>query len=131
MRWPDAAALRFLLGGAANTALGYVLYLLLNLFLDYRWAYSISFAAGIVLSFVINSVFVFRQPLRWRRLVVYPVVYAIQYCVGLAAIWLFVAVLRQPEHWAPLAAIALSLPITYIATRFVLGAKTDAASNHR
>ena len=68
MKWFERQGTRFLIAGAANTAIGYALYLLFNLLVDYRIAYSLSFALGIVISFVLNSVYVFRQPLRWARL---------------------------------------------------------------
>lgn len=123
MKWRDATAFRFLLVGAFNTVFGYALYLLFNLFLDYRIAYTVSFAIGIVVSFVLNSVFAFRQPLRWRRLLVYPAVYLLQYVAGLCIVWIFVDLLHQPEALAPLVAVAASLPLTFFATRFVLGAR--------
>jgi putative flippase GtrA len=131
MKWIDAAALRFLVVGGFNTLLGYGLYLLLNRVFDYRIAYTLSFVIGIVVSFVLNSVFAFRQPLRWRRLLVYPAVYLLQYIAGLGVVWVFVAVFGQSETWAPLVAVVFTLPLTFLATRYVLSAKTDAAAHHR
>lgn len=130
MRLSERQEVRFLVAGGVNTAVGYGLYLLLNLAMDYRVAYSVSFALGIVLSFVLNSVYVFRQPLRWGKLLVYPTVYALQYGVALACVWLFVDILGQPEALAPLPAIAVSLPLTYLATRFILKGHPDAAAKY-
>ena len=123
MKWFERQGTRFLVAGAANTAIGYGLYLLFNLVVDYRVAYSLSFALGIVISFVLNSVYVFRQPLRWARLIVYPAVYLLQYVVGLGCIWVFVDVMHQSEALAPFLAVAVSLPLTYVATRHILKGK--------
>jgi putative flippase GtrA len=129
MRFFDRQELRFLVAGSINTIIGYALFLLLNLVLDYRFAYSVSFALGIVLSFILNSLYVFRQPLRWKRLAAYPVVYLLQYIVGMACIWLFVAVLNQPESLAPIPAIAITIPLTYYSTRYILKGNTDATAD--
>lgn len=130
MRWSNSEGARFLIAGGANTLLGYGLYLLLNLALDYRIAYTLSYVAGIGISFVLNSLYVFRQPLRWQHLAVYPLVYVLQYAAGLATVWLFVSVMGWPEALAPWAAVAASLPLTFIATRFVLRKRPDAAAEH-
>ena len=129
MRWHEREGWRFLVAGALNTALGYGVYLALNLVFDYRVAYTLSFAFGIVLSYLVNSLYVFRQPLRWKRLAVYPLVYLLQYAVGLLCVWVFVAKLRWPEALAPIAAIAVNIPLTFVATRYIL---TDSAhAEHR
>jgi putative flippase GtrA len=128
MKWSDSEGLRFLLAGGANTLIGYGVYLLLNTVFDYRVAYTLAFVAGILLSFVLNSVYVFRQRLRWRRLTVFPLVYLLQYAVGLVVVWTFVEVMRLPEPLAPWAAVAASLPVTYLAARYVLKPPTDVAS---
>jgi putative flippase GtrA len=129
MKFSERQEFRFLVAGAINTSLGYALFLLLNLGLDYRIAYSLSFAFGIVLSFVLNSLYVFRQPLRWRRLAAYPVVYLLQYFVGMACVWFFVGVLDQPESLAPIPAIAITLPATYFLSRYILREHRDATAN--
>lgn len=129
MRFIDRQEFRFLVAGSINTILGYALFLLLNLALDYRFAYSLSFACGIVLSFVLNSLYVFRQPLRWKRLTAYPAVYLLQYMAGMACIWLFVAVLDQPESFAPIPAIAVTVPLTFYLTRYALKGNADAPTD--
>ena len=130
MKWFDRHGVRFLVAGAANTLVGYALYLLFNLAFDYRVAYTLSFAIGIVISFVLNSLYVFRQPLRWKRLIVYPAVYLLQYVVGLGCVWLFVDVMHQSELLAPFLAVAVSLPLTFVATRFVLKGKPHVTADH-
>ncbi len=130
MKWTEHQAFRFLVAGGANTIFGYGMYLLFNLMLDYRVSYTLSFVIGIFVSFVLNSLYVFRQPLRWGRLVVYPTVYLIQYIVGVACVWIFVGVFHQSEVFAPIPAIVISLPLTYVATRFIIKGKPNVATKH-
>jgi putative flippase GtrA len=118
MRWHEAA--RFLIAGGFNTALGYALYLLFNLYVDYRAAYSISFACGVLVSYLLNSLYVFRVGLAWKRLALYPAVYVVQYLAGVLTIWLLVARLRVAEAYAPLAAIVVTLPLTFLVSRYLL-----------
>jgi putative flippase GtrA len=120
MKSSDRPQARFLLAGAVNTAIGYGIYLLLLNVFDYRTAYALSYAAGIGISFVLNSCFVFRQPIRWVRLTTYPLVYVAQFLIGLSSVWVFVEVLGWREELAPVAAILLGVPVTYYLSRLLL-----------
>jgi len=112
--------LRYLVAGGLNTGTTWLLYLALLRVVPYAAAYSLSFAAGIVLSFVLNSRFVFGVPLRWSRLIPYPGVYLVQYVLGLAVVWVVVERARLPAWSAPLIALALTVPIGFVLTRRIL-----------
>jgi putative flippase GtrA len=109
--------------GAVNTGLTYVAYLALLQALSYRWAYSVSYVAGIVLSFVLNSLYVFRTPLRWRRLLPYPSVYLVQYLLGLCVVYVGVELLRWDERLMPAAVLAVTVPVSFLMNRWVLNEK--------
>lgn len=115
---------RFLVGSAANTLLTYLLYLALLWLVAYPWAYSISYVAGIFLSFVVNSLYVFRTPLRWRRLLPYPLVYVAQYLVGLSVTYAGVELVGIDERLVPLAVLAVTVPLSFVATRWILGRRS-------
>lgn len=124
MKFFSARFARFLAVGAANTLIGYGLFLVANHWMDYRWAYTVSYAAGIAISYVLNSWLVFHARLSWRNLLRFPVVYAVQYAAGLALIWWLVDGLGVPEAIAPLAVVALTLPLTYALSRYILLPRT-------
>ena len=130
MKFSDPEFRRFLLAGAFNTAVGYGLYLLLNTFLDYRGAYTISYVLGIVLSYAITTAFVFKRPWRWRRLLAYPSVYAVQYLVGLALIWLMVDRLGLPDTWAPLIILPITIPLTFALSRLIVKGRHRESIQH-
>jgi putative flippase GtrA len=107
--------------GAANSGLTYLAYLALLKGISYRWAYSLSYIAGIFISFVLNSRFVFHVPLRWRRLLPYPSVYLVQYLLGLCVIYVGVELLGWDERLMPMAVLAVTVPMSFVLTRWVLG----------
>jgi putative flippase GtrA len=119
---------RFLAVGALNTGLSYLVYLALLKWVSYRWAYSLSYAAGIVLSFVLNSLFVFRVPLRWRRLLPYPSVYLVQYLLGLGVVHVGVELLEWDERLMPVAVLVVTVPVSFVLTRWVLRGKEEEKS---
>jgi putative flippase GtrA len=116
--------LRFLAGGASTTAVSYAAYLLLLRWLPYFTAYAIAYAIGIAWSYFANTWFVFRQPARLSRALVFPLVYAAQYLLG--ALLLFVLVDRAglPPALGPLLVVVLTLPLTYVLSRWVIARGT-------
>lgn len=112
--------LRFLLSGGLNTGLTYALYLALNFMMAYQLAYLLSYVIGIVISYLLNARFVFRVPVSLKGLLAFPLVYVVQFLTSAALLALFVEFDWLSETMAPLAAIAVTVPITYLALKIVL-----------
>jgi putative flippase GtrA len=108
--------LRFLVSGAFNTGVTYALYLVALRYWQPAVAYTIVYAAGICLAYVLNRKFVFREHAGWRSVAATPLIYLVQYLFSLAVIqvWLMAGL---PASLAPLPAILLSIPLTYVLTR--------------
>lgn len=113
-------ALAFLLAGAANTGLTYLAYLTLLRWIPYGPAYSISYVAGILLSFALNSQFVFGVRLSLRKLAVYPLVYLAQFGLGYAVLYLAVDIARLDPRLGPVLVLAVTVPVSFVLTRWVL-----------
>jgi len=113
--------LRFLISGGVNTAATYAVYLVLLQFIEYKVAYTIAYVFGIVLAFVINRLFVFRTHRGWRSMVLFPFVYLAQYLVSLGVVWVWVERLHLWKEAAPLVAIVITIPMTFVLSRFVFG----------
>lgn len=111
---------RFIVVGAINTVVTYGLYLLLLHFLGYLIAYSAAYAIGIVLSYWLNSVIVFRQSMSFRGFVRFPLVYVAQYALTATLLWVCVGVLGMTKEISLLAAIVLTIPATFLATRLTI-----------
>lgn len=113
-------ASRFILSGAINTLLTFGLYWLLLRVMHYQVAYAISFFAGLVVSYLLNALFVFRVAHSWGRMTMFPLVYLASYAVGAVLLDAAVDVLGMDQRIAPLLSIAATLPLTFVLTRLVL-----------
>jgi putative flippase GtrA len=111
---------RFALMGGLNTLLTYGVYAILVGVLPYTVSYTVAYLLGIGLSYYLNARFVFRAPLRVGTAATYPLVYLVQYLVGVALLRLLVEALRVSELIAPLVVIALTLPLIFALSRLVL-----------
>jgi len=123
MKSSRGEALRFLLAGAFNTAATYGLYLLALQVMPYRVAYTATYAIGIVLGYAINTLFVFRAPWSWKRMLAYPLVYVLQYGVGLLCLTLLVERGWVSDRIAPLLVVVVTLPLTFLASRYLIKGK--------
>jgi putative flippase GtrA len=114
---------RFLVAGAINAAFSFSLYFLFNLFVHYQLAYVLAFGGGILFSFWLNSRWVFRAAMNWKTFLAFPLVYLFQYGFGAVLLHILVETLGMSEWWSPLLVIALSVPVTFVMSRFVLKGK--------
>ncbi|MEL6402826.1 MAG: GtrA family protein [Chloroflexota bacterium] len=119
-KFTKSETLRYILVVGLNTGITYLIYLLVLLFAQYIIAYTVSYVSGIVISYVLNSLLVFRQPLQWSKAIQYPVVYVVQFIIGSILITFFVEVLAIDPSLAALANVIVLLPISFILTRFIL-----------
>jgi putative flippase GtrA len=121
------AFLKFIASGAFNTVVTYAAYLALLPWLPYHWSYTLSYALGIVLAYVLYRYFVFghsggRYGPFWVALI-----YLGQYLLGLALVSLWVEMLKAPALWAPAFSIALLLPVSYGLNRWVFRRRAGSA----
>lgn len=115
-----AEGLRFLIGGVINTGASYVVYLAALLVMSYMAAFCVGFAAGILVAFVVNSRFVFRRRLVWRKFWGVSAIYVGQWLVGLGLLIVWVELARIDERVAPLLNVAVLTPVTFLANRCLL-----------
>lgn len=112
--------IKFVIGGSINTAFTYCLYLGLQVILDYQIAYAIAFAIGIVFSYWFNAAIVFKTPVTWKGFFSFPLVYLLQYLMSAGLLSVFVEQFNLPKNIAPLVVIAVTVPITFVLTRWLL-----------
>jgi len=111
---------KFVLVGAINTAASYALFVALELVLPYVAAYAIAYVAGIVLSYVLNTGLVFKVPRSWSTFLRFPLVYVVQFALGSGIIIALVESFAMSPRIAALIAIFATIPVTFLAARFVL-----------
>ena len=116
---------KFLAVGAINTAASYALFVALELLLPYVVAYAIAYVCGIVLSYVLNTAFVFHVRQSWSTFLRFPLVYVVQFALGSAIVVALVEGFAVSPRLAALVAIVATIPVTFVAARFVLRAKRE------
>ncbi|MDP7604920.1 MAG: GtrA family protein [Alphaproteobacteria bacterium] len=113
-------ARRFVAVGIANAAFTYLLYQLLNVFVIYEIAFTISFATGVLFSAFFNARYSFSIGLGLRALLRFTAVCLISYYLGLQVLIFCVEVLHIHEALAPLIVAAVMLPFTFVGSRAAL-----------
>lgn len=116
--------IRFLASGGVNTLATYLVYLALLQVLSYRVSYTIAYACGIALAYVMYRYFVFQSEGGRLGPVFVVLIYAGQYLLGLALTSAWVAWWHLPAEFAPLFAVVVSLPLTFVLNRWVFRART-------
>jgi putative flippase GtrA len=114
---------RFLIGGVLNTVVGYSVYLLLFHWVRYEVAYAIAYITAIAVSYVFNAMFVFRQPMRARSALYYPLVYLAQFLLGLILLKVLIGVIHVSAWLAPLLVSVLTIPMTFLLSRIIVRAQ--------
>lgn len=125
MRSIKGEGLRFLIAGGVNTVLSYLIYLAVLDMVGYVLAFSLSFAMGVVIAFVIYSSFVFRSPLVWRKLFQYPFLYALQYVAGLVLLAALVEYFALDKRIAPIINVIVLTPLTFVLNKWFLFRKVN------
>lgn len=132
-RFFDARFVRFMIGGAVNTALSYIAYLALLAVADFRLAYSLAYVFGLVCGYLINAWWVFGSGTAARSALAYPAVYAAQYAAGLGLLHVLVEYAAVPKPIAPLLVLSVTVPLTYLLLSLVFPKRNrhDSLAKHQ
>jgi putative flippase GtrA len=109
--------LRFGIGGLINFSLSYGAYLLLLSFLIPQIAYTLAYVLGLIFSFAINARFVFRASFARDQLLRFPMVYAVQYFLGVGLITLLHNSFGVSAAVAGLASVVFGAVLSYLLLR--------------
>src|SRR3990167_256880 len=120
MRLFSARVMRFLMVGGFNTVSSYVLYVGFLQVFHYAIAYTLSFVISVIISYLLNTKFVFRGQYSWRRFFAFPSVYVTQYLLGLMLLHVFIRWMDLSPLIAPIIVAGLTWPISFLMSRFVI-----------
>lgn len=110
---------RFVISGGLNTALTYSMYLLLLQYFPYAASYTISYIGGLVFAYWTNRFFVFKSHQGLKSITLLPLVYLAAYLINMLVIWLWIGTIGFAVRLAPLAAMIITVPFTYILSRLI------------
>ena len=111
---------RFLIVGGINTATTFLAYFAFNLVLPYLIAYSAAFVVALIVSYCLNTKWVFRTGVSLRSFAAFPLVYVAQYGISTVLLYYFVEFLGIAELLAPILAVILTVPMTFVTARYLL-----------
>ena len=125
MRFIEREPVRYVLAGGLNTVTTYAAYLVLLPLIGYATAYSVTYVGGIFFAYYLSARFVFRRPLRWRHAVQYPLVFVLQYGLGITLMTAFIEGLHLHAEYVPALVIVITLPFTFWLARWIIKRKED------
>ncbi|QOY62383.1 GtrA family protein [Lysobacter sp. H21R4] len=111
---------KFIAARVASTVVSYLVYVVLLYWLSYDVAYFIAYVAGIVLSYVINSLVVFKQPITRRSAILFPLIYLVQFLMGMLILRVCIERLAMPEWLGMAFSIVLTFPLAFALSRWAM-----------
>ena len=111
---------KFVIAGGINTFISYIVYLILIHFTTYKIAYTIAFMFGIMISYLLNLLYVFEKKHSLKKIVRYGFIYLFQYVFGFFLLTFLVCFIKINQMIAPILVTISSIPITYLLTQRVL-----------
>ena len=120
MKFIKSEFCKFIFFGGVNTALSYAIYVIFQLFLIYPVAYSLAYILGIFISYYLNSRFVFKREFSLVKAFQYPLVYLVQYLLGLLLLCVLIEIFYLNKLIAPALVILITIPVTFFLSRFII-----------
>ncbi|WP_368410284.1 flippase GtxA [Staphylococcus aureus] len=117
-----AEILKFIIVGGINTLNYYVVYLLLLklLHIEYMISHITGFLVAFVISYYLNCYFVYRVKPTWRKFISFPITQIVNVSLQTVLLYVFVSWLNLPEEIAPFAGLIITIPITFILSKWIL-----------
>jgi putative flippase GtrA len=100
-------------------------------FVSYGIAYTCAFVSGIFISYALNALFVFRSGFTTHSFIRFPMVYLVQYFTGLVLVSTLIAKFKISARIAPVIAIMITVPLTFILLKTVFFKKHEVGSGHQ
>lgn len=117
-----AEILKFIIVGGINTLNYYVVYLLLLklLQIEYMISHITGFIVAFVISYYLNCYFVYRVKPTWRKFISFPITQIVNISLQTVLLYVFVSWLNLPAEIAPFAGLIITIPITFILSKWIL-----------
>ncbi len=113
---------RFMIVGGLNTANYYILYLICYNFLGWHYMVShiIGFTISLILSFFLNVYFTYKVKPTLMKFLKFPLTQLVNMPVSSFFVYVFVDLLNWNGNIAPIVAVFLTVPITFVVTSKIL-----------
>nr|WP_263314727.1 GtrA family protein [Mammaliicoccus sp. Marseille-Q6498] len=113
---------RFIIVGGINTINYYWIYLLLLklMHLNYLFSHITAFILSFVISFYLNCYFVYKVQPTLKKFVQFPITQVVNMGLQTLLLYIFVQWLNISEVLAPFAGLIITIPITFVLSRWIL-----------
>jgi putative flippase GtrA len=113
---------RFVIVGVLNTICYYLIYLLFYQAADvfYLLSHWVAVILSMIFSFFLNSYFTYGVRPTWRKFFQFPLTQAVNIAVSSVLVSLFIEVLGWSGTVAPIAAVFITVPITFVITSKIM-----------
>ena len=110
--------IRFGIIGVLNTGIYYGVYLIALLLLQIPYVFShwIGIILSVIASFFLNSYFTYRVKPTWKKFLQFPITQVVNVICSTTFLYVFVNWLQMSSIYAPIFAMFLTVPITFIIT---------------
>lgn len=117
-----AEFIRFIVIGGINTLNYYAIYTVVHHLwkVSYGVSHVVAFTLSMVASFFLNSYFTFHVKPTWRKFFQFPLTQVVNFTVTTICIYLLVEQFGMSTSLAPLFAIFIAVPATFIVTSKIL-----------
>ncbi|HHW9542964.1 TPA: flippase GtxA [Staphylococcus aureus] len=117
-----AEILKFIIVGGINTLNYYVVYLFLLklLHIEYMISHITGFIVAFVISYYLNCYFVYKVKPTWRKFISFPITQIVNVSLQTVLLYVFVSWLNLPAEIAPFAGLIITIPITFILSKWIL-----------
>lgn len=114
--------LKFIIVGGINTLNYYIVYLLLLklLHIEYMISHITGFIVAFVISYYLNCYFVYRVKPTWRKFISFPITQIVNVGLQTVLLYVFVSWLNLPAEIAPFAGLIITIPITFVLSKWIL-----------
>lgn len=116
----------FVVVGVINTAVYYAIYLLLRLAMPYLVSHVIATLLAMCGSYLLHCRFTFRTRPRWRTFALFPLSNLANFVITTVGMRITVGSFGVDERLAPLPVALVAIPITYVATHYVMVGRLHA-----
>ena len=106
--------IKYLIGGTLNTVLSYLTYCLFLIFLNYNISYLLSIISSILISYQVNTRFVFKIKRKNNNRYLFILIYIIQIYIGTYLMYVLVEIHRINELLAPVLTLLIVTPLIYV-----------------
>lgn len=107
----------FVIMGCINTFSGVVLSYVYSMLLNPNLSFMIGYASGLVISYMLNSLFTFKEKLGIQKFIRYVVSYIPNFIIQNICVYIVFNVMNYDKLIAYLIAAVIGIPVTFIMTK--------------